>query len=86
MSPSVLNRSQNSESIIGGIFDSIIDSKSIFKLYLLSEIRIKEQCNSNYIYRPICRQTYIDIKDEISSDYIGRYIGYDLLISEYRYR
>ncbi len=27
---SVLNRSKNSESIIGGVSDSIIDSKSIF--------------------------------------------------------
>ncbi len=29
---SVLNRSQNSESIIKGVFDSIIDFKSIFRL------------------------------------------------------
>ena len=35
---SVLNRSKNSESIIGEVFDSIIDFKSIFKANLSSEM------------------------------------------------
>ncbi len=36
---SVLNRSQNPESIIGRVFDSIIDFKSIFRQDLSRNIR-----------------------------------------------
>ena len=35
---SVLNRSKNSESIIGKVFDSIIDFKSIFKPELSTDV------------------------------------------------
>ena len=38
LSSSALNRLQNSESIIRGVFDFVIDSKSIFRLDLSSDM------------------------------------------------